>query len=301
MTATPRVTVGLPVYNGERHLAQALDALLGQTFENFELVVSDNASTDRTEEIARDYAARDRRVRYVRQRRNVGAIRNFNGLVPPARGTYFRWAAADDLNAPESLARCVEVLDRLPAVVLTYPKTRFIDAAGRVFAEYEDGMHLQAPRPGDRFRTVIREVERCNAAFGLIRTAALRRTGLFGAFVGSDVIFLAELSLQGTFWEIPEYLFFRRFHDAAASRMTDAELREHYQPGTGRAIAMREWRHLWERARAVARAPIAAAEKARLGAYLLRSAVGNRDRLWGELASAARTVWRRGDPTAAAS
>ncbi|MEO1346882.1 MAG: glycosyltransferase family A protein, partial [Pseudomonadota bacterium] len=109
---SPRVTIGVPVYNGDAYLAEALDSILNQTFTDFEVIISDNASTDGTEQICRDYAARDDRVRYIRQEKNLGAAPNFNLLVPIARGEYFKWAASDDLIAPEFLNYCVEALEK---------------------------------------------------------------------------------------------------------------------------------------------------------------------------------------------
>src|SRR2546425_9420098 len=95
--AAPQVSVGLPVYNGERYLAEALDSLLTQSYEDFELIICDNASTDRTGEIARSYAAKDKRVRYARNDKNLGAGGNFRRGFALASGEYFRWAASDDV------------------------------------------------------------------------------------------------------------------------------------------------------------------------------------------------------------
>ena len=126
----PTLSVGLPVYNGERYLAESLDALLAQTYADFELIISDNASTDRTAEICREYAARDPRIRYVRQPVNVGAGPNHNLLVPLARGTYFKWASHDDLYAPTLLELCVRELEEHPEAVLAHCREGFIDDAG---------------------------------------------------------------------------------------------------------------------------------------------------------------------------
>src|SRR2546427_6914452 len=150
--ATPRVSMAVPVYNGERYLGEALDSLLAQTYHDFELIICDNASTDGTGEIARSYASMDERVRYVRNERNLGLAGNVKRAFQLSSGEYFRWHAADDVCAPQFLARCVAVLDRHPAVVLAYPRTKLIDADGRVTAAYDDGLHLQAARRSEERR-----------------------------------------------------------------------------------------------------------------------------------------------------
>ena len=124
VTGSPRLTVGLPTYNGEEYLAQALDSLLAQTFTDFELIISDNASTDATESIARAYAARDPRIRYVRHPRNRGSAFNHTYVIREARGEYFKWASDDDLYAPDLLERCVEALDNRPEIPLAHAWTR---------------------------------------------------------------------------------------------------------------------------------------------------------------------------------
>jgi len=291
MTCTaPRVSIGMVVYNGERYLAEALDSLLAQTFEDFELTICDNASTDRSGDIGRDYAAQDTRVRYARNPRHLGVMGNYRRAFELSRGQYFRWAADDDLSAPQSLARCVEVLDREPAVVLAYPKTRFIDEHGRVISDYDDRLHLQSPRPSERFRQVLERLGRCNAAYGLMRTDVLKRARLFGDFLSSDVVFLAELSLYGTFWEVPEFLFYRRFHPSAHSSMNRAQACAFFFPDNPRRIRMRDWRHLWEYLRAVERAPLGISEKLPLHLFLVRVAVWKRDELARELFAATRQL-----------
>ena len=96
----PRVSVGIPVFNGERFLAETIESILAQTFKDFEIVISDNASTDRTEEICRSYAARDPRIRYNRNDTNRGAAWNHNRVFELARGEYFKWQSHDDFCAP---------------------------------------------------------------------------------------------------------------------------------------------------------------------------------------------------------
>ncbi|MGH2603742.1 MAG: glycosyltransferase family 2 protein, partial [Dehalococcoidia bacterium] len=132
MTAVPRLSVGLPVYNGEQYLSEALDALLGQSYEDFELIISDNASTDGTEDVCRRYLAQDQRIRYVRQPRNIGAAPNHNFVFRQARGELFKWASHDDLYARDLLRRCVEALDEHPHMVLAHAWHAIIDGAGTV-------------------------------------------------------------------------------------------------------------------------------------------------------------------------
>jgi glycosyltransferase involved in cell wall biosynthesis len=287
---TPRVGIGLAVCNGEDFLAETLESHLAQTFGDFELIVCDNASTDRTPEIACAYAARDRRVRYVRNETNLGAAGNYRRAFALSSAPYFRWSAADDLFAPESLARCVEVLDREPAVVLAYPKTKLIDEYGDVIGEYEDGLHLTSPHASERFRQVLARLRYCNAIYGLMRADAVRQTRLVGDYIGSDIVFQAELALYGWFWEIPEFLFFRRLHAAASSSMTDRERRAFYDPARRRRVTLWRWRHLVELARAVARAPLPAREKALMHVRLARTAVAGRDRLAEEIVDAVRDL-----------
>ncbi|HTT28273.1 MAG TPA: glycosyltransferase [Solirubrobacteraceae bacterium] len=282
------MSIGLAVYNGERFLAATLDSLLAQTFADFELIICDNASTDRSGEIATDYAARDRRIRYVRHPVNLGAGANYRHAFEASRAPYFRWSAADDLYARESLARCVEVLDREPSVVLTYPQTRLIDEQGSVIRDYDDGLHLTASRASERFAALLERIGYCNALYGLMRSAALRKTRLIGDFAGSDIVFQAELALYGPFWEIQERLFFRRLHAQASSSMTPEQRRLFYVPAERRRIFLRHWRHLSEHARSVWRAPLSVAERMRLARTLARMAVGERDQLLAELRTAAR-------------
>lgn len=211
MTGHPRVTVGVPVYNGERHLAETLDAILAQDFQDFELIVSDNASTDRTAEIVTAYQRRDDRIRYVRSETNLGAAANYNRPVELARGEYFKWAADDDLIAPTYLSACVAVLDADPGVVLAYGQTRLIDEAGDLLGDHRDGMHLPSPEPWTRMRDFAAHRWLCNPCFGVMRTSVLRTaTSLITSGDSSDVTFLGQIALAGRVHEVPERLFFRR-------------------------------------------------------------------------------------------
>src|SRR5246127_6023313 len=124
MYPTPLVSVGLFVYNGERFIEEALQSILKQTFTDFELIISDNASTDRTGEIVKAYAERDNRIRYYRNEKNIGAGWNARRVYELATGKYFKWATADDFLEPDLLRRCVEILESDPGCVAAYTRTR---------------------------------------------------------------------------------------------------------------------------------------------------------------------------------
>jgi glycosyltransferase involved in cell wall biosynthesis len=282
----PRISVGMPVYNGEPYIGIAIQSLLDQTFEDFELLISDNASTDRTEEICRDLAARDSRIVYTRNRQNIGAAPNYNRLVDMASADYFRWSNADDVFAPTLHERCIAVLDANPDAVLSYGKTKIIDADGNEGADYEDNLDLQDERPSDRFRKFHEQVGWTNAIYGLMRTEALSRTAMMGSgsFPAADTNLMGELVLYGKFIEVPECLFYRRIHAAASS---EARADFDRQTSFWSAGAVKFDRPVWRKnaayLRAVKRAPVDVDEKLRLAIYMLRRMYGAKRALLGEL------------------
>lgn len=222
----PRVSLGMPLYNAERYLAQAFDSLLAQDFTDFELVVCDNASTDTTWAICEKYAAIDDRIRLYRNETNRGAAYNYNRVVDLARGELFKWVAYDDVCAPSLLRRCVKALDAGgPDVVLAYPRTMLIDDDGLEIGPYRDGLDLRSPRSARRVAGFARNWSLCNAVFGVIRTDVLRGTGMIRPYLSSDVVLLAELAARGRFCEVPERLFHRRIH-RSSSRQGTASLEQ---------------------------------------------------------------------------
>jgi glycosyltransferase involved in cell wall biosynthesis len=300
----PRVSIGLPVYNGERYLREALDSILSQTFRDFELIVSDNASTDRTEDICREYAARDPRIRYHRNHENLGGSANFIRVFELARAPYFRWACYDDLLEPDSVAACVEVLDADPDVVLALTETILIDEHGEPIANpprahHPPGaFHLRAPRPHQRFADYLaRYYPRgglCNALYGVIRSEALARTRLIAPYPSSDRVLLGELVLYGHFHEVQRPLFLRRDHPQTSVR-AHPEMADRvgwFDPARRGQLVFPRWRWLREYLSAIWRAPLGIAERLRCYAMLVNGYVRHARRpLWAEARAAAR-IWR---------
>jgi glycosyltransferase involved in cell wall biosynthesis len=209
----PRVSIGMPLYNAERFLEESLDSLMSQTLADFELIISDNASSDGTLEICERFAASDPRIRLTRNDENRGASYNYNKVFALARAPLFKWAADDDLCAPDFLRRCVEALDERPEAVLSYSKAVLIDESGEALPAGEARACVDSQDLSRRFADSLSPMKLWqNPIFGVIRRRALSRTRLIGPYLASDRCLVAHLTLMGPFVEIQEPLFYRRKH-----------------------------------------------------------------------------------------
>jgi len=207
------VSIGVPVYNGERYLAQALESMRSQTYGNFEVIISDNGSTDRTQEICQKYVCLDSRFRYYRNQANIGVARNFNRVFELSSGEYFKWWAYDDLCAPTYLERCVSVLENEPSVMVCHTMTGIIDQNSKLIGYYDDLLHFRSTMPWWRFYNYLfRPAGLWNAIYGVIRSSEFGKTPLHGDYLGADQVLLGELVLRGEVHRIPENLFLRRGH-----------------------------------------------------------------------------------------
>jgi glycosyltransferase involved in cell wall biosynthesis len=211
LSHTPTVSIGLAVYNGDRYLEEALDSILAQTFTDFELIISDNASTDRTAEICQRYAAQDPRIRYSRNETNIGGANNENLTFRLARGKYFRWAAHDDKLAPELLEKCVAVLAREPEVVLCHTMIAEIDENGTPI-KVTSRNNGASEKAYERFATIALSDDFLEETYGLMRSEILGKTSLQANYTASDRTLMCEISLYGRFYQIEEPLFYKRFH-----------------------------------------------------------------------------------------
>jgi glycosyltransferase involved in cell wall biosynthesis len=279
----------MPVYNGEKYLAEAIEAHLNQTYSDFELILTDNASTDLTEEICRSYAAKDSRVKYYRNPQNLGVAGNFRRGFELAVGGYFRWSPSDDLVSPNLLQRAVEILAHDPSIFVAYPRTKLIDDKGLITGDFDENLHLLDDRPSDRWRAVRRNIRMGNLPYGLSRSSILRKTGLLRNYTGGDFPLIAEMSLYGKFFEIPDAFFYRRMHGQASSAMKDkTKVMSLFDPRRPSKLFLYNWVHLGAYLKSAARAPIPLLEKLRVFAFEARWVVWGRKEYLNELRLAAR-------------
>ncbi len=208
-----RVTIGMPVYNGGRHIEQAISSILQQTYRDFRLIVLDNASTDATEEIVRGLARLDPRIVYRRNSVNIGAQPNYNRVFELADSPYFKWAAHDDELYPTFLERCVDALDTDASAVLAMAAVEEIDDRGLPIRVCEPVPAEAASNDRlERFRGRVLCRGSCAEIFGLVRAETLRRTMLMQGSAAADLALLTELALHGRCALVREPLFRNRIH-----------------------------------------------------------------------------------------
>jgi glycosyltransferase involved in cell wall biosynthesis len=279
-----KVAIGLPVYNGAKYVAEAIESVQAQTYSDFELLISDNASSDATEEICRDFASRDSRIHYSRAEENRGAAWNFNRAFELSRGEYFKWLAHDDVIGPQYLARAVAVLDENPTIVLCHARTGIIDGQGELVtdpgsedlesweiqgvsrdAELRRLDYARSPRPDLRYLGVLLYSIRNHEVFGLMRREAMHKTGLHHPYCGGEKVFLAELSLCGLFHEVPEVLAFSRWHDERFSANASASAQHaHMDPKAASRFRLpRQFRASCGYLQAIARGELGLFQRAR--------------------------------------
>lgn len=281
----PKVSIAIPTYNCERYIAQSIESLLAQTFGDFEMVISDNASTDGTEEVCRRYAALDARVRYVRRSENIGGPGNFRHVFSLCSGQFHKWSTADDYWHPDFLLEAVAVLDTALDVVLCYPRTQLIDEGGNRIDDYADNLDLDHHSPSARMRALYRRIGLCNAHLGLIRREAMLRSRLIAGHLASDVDFLGEMALLGKFRLLPEIRFYRRFHRDSSSwaRGDKSHQKAYYAPGARSDSGLDTWKRFGFQLAMVGRSPVSLADKLSLAGDVLHRMHWDRGALMREL------------------
>jgi glycosyltransferase involved in cell wall biosynthesis len=290
----PLVSIGVPVYNGERFLAATLDSLLNQTYPELEIIISDNGSTDGTAEICRRYSAQDPRVRYYRSEVNRGASWNYNRTFELASGKYFRWNAHDDKCEATYIEKCVAVLESRPDVVLAFTWVLDIDDRDQPLCVKQTQTDATAPKANRRFwgLSLVHPAHNCEEVFGLIRADVLRKTKLIDNYTDSDRTLLADLGLHGPFYEIPEALFLHRLHDTS-SVVVQPNRHERtlwFNPAAKGRIVFPNWRQLRELLLVVWRSPLSWSERLLCYGHMVRWAKRRRRYLGADVTWALRRM-----------
>ncbi len=279
------ISVGLPVYNGEQFLAEAIKSVLDQTHDDLELIISDNGSDDRTQEICQSFAAGDSRVRYHRHEENRGAAFNFNFVLAEASGEFFKWMAHDDVCGPKFLEVCLEALVDDPDAVLAYPSPIDIDSQGVEMGPADTGLGLDHADPNERFRRTMARAHKCLVVFGLMRTDVLRQTCQHGDYPAADRVLIGELALRGKLVEVPQQEFLHREHPQrfSISHKEMADQIRWFDPRRAGGRNYPTWRRLGEYLRAIARSPLTWRQRLSAFSWMLRWAIDLRSELVGDL------------------
>jgi glycosyltransferase involved in cell wall biosynthesis len=288
-TNTPLVSVGMPVYNGEEWIAAAIESILNQTYRDFELVISDNNSSDATEEICRRYADSDSRIKYFRQPVNIGASPNYNFVFRAASAPYFKWASSNDICHETFLELCVAELESRPDLAVCHPRTRLFVDHPDDGEDYFDDMTLLDDSPCQRFKKFGLNLRLNNVMNGVIKRGILEKTSLIKSYYCADKVLMAEVSLHGKFAEVPTALFFRRMDEKTSTRlMSENEVREHIDPQKKSLMLFQNWHLQVGYVIAALRAPLKVRERACVLSVVLREVWWNR----GELAADVREAFQ---------
>ena len=272
----PSLSMGLPVYNGENLLREAMNSLLSQSFTNFELIVCDNHSSDSTPDICKYFADSDPRVVCLRNDQNIGAAANFHKVATLARGQYFAWVNHDDLWARTYFEDCISLLTTHPTAVLAYSRASYVKVDNNDSIRLKDHLGLvgsSSLQRLQRFHYLLKTCPRVEApglwtpVYGVIRRHTLEKTGRIGPYIGSDTVLLEELLMHGEFLEVPKPLFCKRDHPSRSMRSSFAIDRriEWYTGQRAPILLFPRWRQLFERLLAVQRTNIRRRDK--VGCY----------------------------------
>ena len=231
------VSIGLVVFNGEDYICQSLDSLLMQNYNNFELIISDNASTDKTEEICRKYIKKDGRIRYYRNRVNIGAPANFESVLRLAKGEYFMWAAHDDIWHPDFIFSCVSTLEKNQNLGVAFSNIINIDSFGHAIRTYPSFRKFTNKSHFVRIFNYVKEPEimgKANIIYGVYRLEMCKKAWSICPLSdkwGADIAFvLAVISRFGICID-NRILFQKRLIRNIDRRESPSEIKIRYQCG----------------------------------------------------------------------
>jgi glycosyltransferase involved in cell wall biosynthesis len=227
---TPLVSIGLPVYNGENFVAEAIQCALNQTFSNWELVICDNCSTDLTVAICRQFADQDSRIRVYENIRNMGVSFNYNEVFRLSRGQYFKWIAHDDLFAPRFIESCIREFDNDERLVLVCPKICYVGPNGQLLRRQTSELSVLETTGESRARRFMalaaQGMDFIWLAYGLIRSDVVQQSGALGLYAGDDQVLLFKIALRGCIKQIEGEMLFRREHPEASTVKRGSTVRE---------------------------------------------------------------------------
>lgn len=265
----PSVSIGMPVFNGGPFVAEAIETLLAQSHDDFELIISDNASTDGTAEICREHAARDHRLHYLRNPENIGPVANFNRVLSLARGEYFMWASHDDMWHPTYVERCLAGFPVDPTIVLVGTAAELIDASTGERIVADPGISTIGLRADERFmrykRTIHSNTHYGGIFYGLYRRSALLKVAPLKNVLATDHLILAHLCFFGSFYTVPETLFFKRWGGASTSFAAAAAVMGIAAPSNN--VSPWFWREIYLQRIIRDTGGLSAVERVRLGAW----------------------------------
>lgn len=225
----PILSIGMPVYNGSKYIREALNSLLNQTHKDYELIISDNASIDNTQEICLEYSKKDSRIRYIRQRSNMGAASNFRFVLAEAKGKYFMWAASDDIWSN----KWIEIL-------LPISKKNSCLAYGSVQSIDEFGHNIQHPANNRRFDyqsslSIARRLKyliepdvngKANPIYGIYPKHTLTdniTSTLSESALGADMLFLYSFLKENNIKSSNQVILKKRIHNESEGHSTPKE------------------------------------------------------------------------------
>ncbi len=205
---TPLISVGMPVYNEEKYLRESVESILNQDYCNFELIISDNASSDKTEQFCLEFAQKDHRIKYIRNKKNLGTVNNFHQVFKEATGDFFMFAGGHDLWTPDFLSVCLKTLQNSSSAVVSYASTVLIDEFSNQIKKEISFYDTRGSDIVTQFLYVLWGP--MNPVYGLMRMSAMKKVRMNPQFIGGDLIILIELSFLGRFAYNPDVVWYRR-------------------------------------------------------------------------------------------
>ncbi|MEV0583067.1 glycosyltransferase [Nonomuraea sp. NPDC050310] len=215
--AEPEIGLGLCVYNGEPYLSSSLDSILAQEGD-FELVIADNASTDGTEEICRERARNDPRVRYLRRERNIGVTATHNQIIHETRGEFFAWVTSDDRYRADRLVLLADALRKHPEAAMAFSGAEEVDQDGQTLSIWLNTAPTDDPDPVRRLHAKLSHYDETLHFYGLMRRSVLERALPLAPIVACDRVLIADLALLGPLIAVNEPLLWHRNHPGSVSR-----------------------------------------------------------------------------------